>query len=179
MEKKRSTFLYLMLVVLVALLGGSCSDAHAEDDWVTGMEEGICDGAGNITWGMTYDEISALEGGVSDEDEIVFENITFAECSGQLRCSFGEGRLVSMIYILEGNETYRDYKRIREKFIASYGEAYASVTVEEVEESGTSWPKELWMQGVPTSGGENAYVYLESKFKEGWTVISLINSPNK
>jgi len=86
---------------------------------------------------------------------------------------------VSMIYILEGDETYREYKRIREKFIASYGEAYASVTVEEVEESGTSWPKELWMQGVPTSGGENAYVYLESKFKKGWIVISLMNSPNK
>ena len=65
MEKKRSTFLYLMLVVLVALLGVSCSDAHAEDDWVTGMEEGICNGAENLTWGMTYDEISALEGAVS------------------------------------------------------------------------------------------------------------------
>jgi len=41
MKKKRRTFLYLMLVVLVALLGVSCSDAHAEDNWVTGMEEGI------------------------------------------------------------------------------------------------------------------------------------------
>ena len=29
------------------------------------MEEGICNGAENLTWGMTYDEISALEGAVS------------------------------------------------------------------------------------------------------------------
>ena len=174
MKKKQYTLIAVM-VMIVALLGTACSETSEAGMWPIGMESGVCDGAGDFTWGMSYDEVAAMEGAVHhDEGELIFEEVEFGGVSGQVRCTFAEDGLRALVYVLEGDEAYEDYKRICDDFIAAYGQPSDSVNVEYVEETGTSWPKELWMQGVPTSDGGETYVSLESKFKKGWIVVTLL-----
>ena len=183
MKNKFKGILVLMMLS-VLLLGASCSSGNGgqvsdgNEMYPSGFENGLCDGAGDILWGMSYDDILKLEGAEENtSNQIVFGQKEFAGCVGDVICKFDDTGLNAIVYSFAGETPYDDYEKIVSELTGAYGEPLSMAGLSEAREQNSFRAMDMWKENVVSSEGKRVVILAEMKPPKGWITVNFIIQP--